>query len=122
MLQPGRLFPLCVLLQVRKEQQVQRAGGDRLWRTISDLQVGLDELKSEQGAMSLRMSQIFHRASGLADLRSAEPSLRTLRVRSTPSLTVLLTTQHFTLCCNVQRTSLKIQVWKDAKDAKDAKD
>lgn len=65
--------------QVRKEQQVQRAGGDRLWRTISDLQVGLDELKSEQGAMRQRMSQIFHRASGLADLRSAEPSLRTLR-------------------------------------------
>lgn len=77
--------PLCVLLQVRKEQQILRAGGDRLWKTVGDLQVGMDELKSEQGAMRQRMSQILHKASRLSDLSSggrAEPSLRTLRVRS----------------------------------------
>lgn len=86
-------FPLCVLLQVRKEQQILRAGGDRLWKTLGDLQVGLEELKSEQAAMRQRMGQMFHRASSLPELRPAEPSFRTLRVRSTPPLTVLFTTQ-----------------------------
>lgn len=86
-------FPLCVPLQVRKEQQVLRAGGDRLWRSVSDLQMGLDELKSEQATMRQRMSRIFHRASSLSELRAAEPSLRTLRVRPAPALTALLTAQ-----------------------------
>lgn len=72
------------ILQVRKDQQILRARGDRLWMTIRDLQKGLDELKTEQGATQHQMNQIFRKVKS-----QTEPSfkgktqldLSTMRVR-----------------------------------------
>lgn len=57
---------MCVL-QVRKDLQILSARGDRLWRAVRDLQKGLDDLETEQGATQHRMNRILQRVKSLAE-------------------------------------------------------
>ncbi|KAM7369327.1 hypothetical protein PAMP_013602 [Pampus punctatissimus] len=56
--------------QVRKDLQMLSARGDRLWRAVRDLQKGLEDLETEQGAMLHRMSRILRRVKSLTEPRS----------------------------------------------------
>lgn len=56
----------CVL-QVRKDLQILSARGDRLWRAVRDLQKGLEDLETEQGATQHRMNQILQRVKSLVE-------------------------------------------------------
>uniref|UniRef100_UPI0037E950ED angiopoietin-related protein 3-like n=1 Tax=Semicossyphus pulcher TaxID=241346 RepID=UPI0037E950ED len=56
--------------QVRKDLQILRARGDRLWRTVKDLQKGLEDLETEQGATQQRMNGILQRVESLSEPRS----------------------------------------------------
>lgn len=57
-------------LQVRKDLQILSARVDRLWRLARDLQKGLEDLETEQGAMQHRMNRILQRVKSLRELRS----------------------------------------------------
>lgn len=52
---------------MRKDLQILSARGDRLWRAVRDLQKGLDDLETEQGATQHRMNQILHRVKSLTE-------------------------------------------------------
>ncbi|XP_045923213.1 uncharacterized protein LOC123981973 isoform X2 [Micropterus dolomieu] len=56
--------------QVRKDLQILSARGDRLWRAARDLQKGLADLETEQGAMQHRMDWILQRVRSLTELRT----------------------------------------------------
>nr|XP_046230763.1 uncharacterized protein LOC124051434 [Scatophagus argus] len=56
--------------QVRKDLQILSARGDRLWGAVRDLQEGLEDLETEQGATQHRINRILQRLKGLT-----EPSL-----------------------------------------------
>ncbi|XP_041667381.1 uncharacterized protein LOC121525445 [Cheilinus undulatus] len=56
--------------QVRKDLQILRARGDRLWKTFKDLQKGLEDLEAEQGAMQRRMNLMIQRVTSLNEPRS----------------------------------------------------
>ncbi|KAM3599787.1 uncharacterized protein V6R79_011508 [Siganus canaliculatus] len=57
--------------QLRKDLQILSARGDRSWRSVKDLQKGLEDLETEQGATQQRMNRILQRLRSLS-----EPSLR----------------------------------------------
>lgn len=57
-------------LQVRKDLQILSARVDRMWRLARDLQKGLEDLETEQGAMQHRMNRILQRVKSLRELRS----------------------------------------------------
>lgn len=52
---------------MRKDLQILSARGDRLWRAVRDLQKGLEDLETEQGATQLRMNQILRRVKSLVE-------------------------------------------------------
>lgn len=54
--------------QVRGELQTLSVRGDKMWQEIRDLQRGLDDLKTEQGAMQHRTYQILLKIKRLAEL------------------------------------------------------
>lgn len=53
--------------QVRKELQVHVARGDRLWRTVRDLQRLLQDLETEQDAMQTRLDRILQEVTSLTE-------------------------------------------------------
>ncbi|CAJ1070855.1 uncharacterized protein LOC117831078 isoform X1 [Xyrichtys novacula] len=56
--------------QVRKDLQILRARGDRLWRTVKDLQKGLEDLELEHGDIQQQMDRIFQQMKSLSEPRS----------------------------------------------------
>lgn len=57
----------AVLLQVRRDLQIQSAQGDRLWVAVTELQRGLEDLETEQATMQQRMNQILQRVKSLTE-------------------------------------------------------
>ncbi|XP_076614518.1 uncharacterized protein LOC143338181 isoform X1 [Chaetodon auriga] len=60
--------------QVRKDQQILRARGDRLWKVVKDLQKGLEDLQTEQGTTQHRMNRVLQRMKSLTEARSGGQS------------------------------------------------
>ncbi|XP_041816745.1 uncharacterized protein LOC121623521 [Chelmon rostratus] len=61
--------------QVRKDQQILRARGDRLWKAAKDLQRGLEDLQTEQGATQHQMNRILQRMKSLTEPRPGGQTL-----------------------------------------------
>ncbi|XP_074546786.1 uncharacterized protein LOC141805571 [Halichoeres trimaculatus] len=60
--------------QVRKDLQVLRAKGDHLWRTVKDLQKGLEDLETDQGDMQQRMNHVLQHMKSLSETESEDPT------------------------------------------------
>ncbi|XP_035524051.1 uncharacterized protein LOC118332745 [Morone saxatilis] len=58
--------------QVRKDLQIQSARGDRLWKAVRDLQKGLEDLETEQGATQHQMNRILQRLRSLTGPSSGD--------------------------------------------------
>lgn len=87
---------------MRKDLQILSARGDGLWRAVRDLQKGLEDLETEQGATQLRMNQILQRVKSLVEPSAAfqtQLDVNALKVSKTENVHA----QVFVLATSMQR-------------------
>ncbi|XP_034457850.1 uncharacterized protein LOC117771514 [Hippoglossus hippoglossus] len=69
--------------QARKDLQILSARGDRLWRTVKELQKLLEDLETEQRTSQHRLDRVLRRVRGLTEPGSggrAQPDVSSMKV------------------------------------------